>query len=306
MVARRRAVLSDHRDGVGLGLAVSALLHLAVAALVVFGLPHLITPPPDIVEPMIVELADIGDKTTPPPRQVESPKPDEQPPAPPKAEPQPEPPKPEPPKPEPPKPEPPKPAPPPPPPEPEPIPVPAVKPKPPEPAKPDKVQDVLKDIKPPAKKPPPPDDSDSLLKTLAKLRQSASPPPSPTPASPALSTKTVNSPVTDLSSKPTASERDYVSAQIWPHWNVDLGAKQAATLQVGVRITIQPDGTVTSATLVVDQSRYDSDTFYQAAAEAAKRAVLQASPLKVPPSRPDMFRNNPVMTINFDPRSIAR
>jgi hypothetical protein len=167
---------------------------------------------------------------------------------------------------------------------------------------------VLKDIKPPAKKPPPPpDDFDTLLKSVDKMRQTAKPPPAPQPQqSVAASNKTVNAPPTDIMSKPTTSERDYVSAQIWPHWNVDVGSKEAATLQVSVKITIQPDGRVTSATLDVDQSRYASDTFFHAAADAAVRAVQAASPLKVPPSRPDLFRDNPNMTINFDPRSLAR
>jgi hypothetical protein len=28
--------------------------------------------------------------------------------------------------------------------------------------------------------------------------------------------------------------------------------------------------------------------------------------LKVPPTRPDLFKNNPDFTINFDPRSMVR
>jgi hypothetical protein len=295
-----------------LGLLCSVALHVVAVVIAVVGLPQLLSPPPEISEPVIVEIAQLGDKTNPPPRQVEAPKPVEKPAEPPKRDvtPTPEPPKPEPPKPEPPKPEPPKPVPPPPPkppePEPEPIPVPTPKPKPPEP-KPE--PDVLKDIKPPPKKPPPPtkDDFDSLLKSVDKLRDTAKPAPAPQPQqTPAASSKTVNSTISDLNSQPTVSERDYVSAQIWPKWNVDLGAKGAETLQIRVRIQLSADGTVTSAKLDVDSARYAGDGFFRAAADAALRAVLAASPLKVPPTRPDLFKNNPDFTINFDPRSMVR
>jgi len=279
------------------------MLHALAVLLAVFGLPHLMTPPKEMEEPIAVEVETITEKTNPPPRQVEEPKPEEKPPEPPKQE-QPPPPPPPTPKPPEPTPPPPTPAPKPPEPEPEPVPVPKPKPEPPKP-EPPKPQppDLLKDLKPPPKKPPPPDDFDNLLKSVDKMRQVEK---QEQKSQPAPAQKTVNSPLTDLASQPTASEKDYIAAQIWPHWNVDLGAKGADTLQVGVRISITPDGHVTDARLVVDQSRYASDGFYRAAADAAVRAVLTASPLKVPPSRPDIFRNNPQITINFDPRSMAR
>jgi hypothetical protein len=253
---------------------------------------------------MVVEVETIADKTNPPPRQVEAPK-AEEPPAPPKEEtPPPPPPQPKPPEPQPPTPAPPPPEPKPPEPEPEPVPVPKPKPEPPKPEPPKQQPDLLKDIKPPPKKPPPPDDFDNLLKSVDKLRQAEkqetpAPKAAPTPAQ-----KTVNSPLTDMASQPTASEKDYIASQIWPKWNVDLGAKGADTLQVAVKISITPDGHVTEARRVVDEQRYASDGFYRAAADAAVRAVMMASPLKVPPSRPDIFRNNPQITINFDPRSM--
>ena len=290
----------------GAGMACSIMLHALALLLMVFGLPHLMSPPKDIEEPMVVEVETIADKTNPPPRQVEEPKPEEQP-TPPKQEETPPPPPqpaPKPPEPQPPTPAPPPPQPKPPEPEPEPVPVPKPKPEPPKPEPPKPAPpDLLKDIKPPPKKPPPPDDFDNLLKSVDKLRQ-AEKQPTPQPKAPAPAQKTVNSPLTDMASQPTASEKDYIAGQIWPKWNVDLGAKGADTLQVGVKISITPDGHVTEARRVVDESRYASDGFYRAAADAAVRAVMMASPLKVPPSRPDIFRNNPQITINFDPRSM--
>jgi len=157
---------------------------------------------------------------------------------------------------------------------------------------------LLKDLKPPPKKPAPPDDFDNLLKSVDKLRQT----PKADPAPPA--DKTVKSPLSDAVAQPTTTEKNYVAAQIWPKWNVDLGAKGAETLQVSVKITVTPDGKVVRAVLDVDRQRYRDDPFFQAAADAAQRAVLQASPLRPPPTRPDFFRNNPDLTINFDPRSL--
>jgi len=299
------------KEDLGAGILCSLLLHGLAALLLLFGLPQLLTPPPEMEEPIVVDIETIADKVAPPPRQVEEPKPEE--PTPPKPLPPeplkplpPEPPKPippEPPKPIPP--EPPKPIPPEPPkpipPEPEPVPVPAPKPKPEPPKEQPKPQpDMLKDIKPPPKKPPPPDDFDNLLKSVDKLRQTSKPQEQPAPKA----DKTVRSPLTDSAAQPTTTEKNYVAAQIWPKWNVDLGAKGAETLQVNVRISVTPDGRVVRAVLDVDPERYKHDTFFQAAADAAQRAVLQASPLRAPPTRPDFFKNNPDLTINFDPRSL--
>jgi len=303
-----RGTSNDH---LGAGAFCSLLLHAVAVLLAIFGLPELLSPPPEEPDVMVVDVETIADKTAPPPRQIEAPKPEETPPEPPKQQeappPAPEPPKPippEPPKPIPP--EPPKPQPTPPP-EPEPVPIPVPKPKPEPPKEQPKPPppDLLKDIKPPPKKPPPPDDFDSLLKSVDKMRQAEKSPPSPDKAPPSAQ-KTVNSPLSDLAAQPTASEKSYIAGQIWPRWNVDLGAKGADTLQVTVKIRVSPAGEVLQAFLDVDQARYNSDSFYRAAADAAKRAVYAASPLKAPSTRPDLFRNNPDMTINFDPRSMAR
>jgi hypothetical protein len=286
-------VRSERSDNFTAGLLCSVLLHALAVLLAVFGLPQLLTPPPVMEEPIVVEIETIAEKTNPPPKQVEEPKPEE--PEPPKPLP-PEPPKPIPP--EPPKPLPPEPPKPAPPPEPEPIPIPTPKPKP-EPPKeqPKPQQDMLKDLKPPPKKPPPPDDFDKLLKSVDQMRKTEQ-------QQAPKAEKTVRSPLSDAASAPTTTEKNYVAAQIWPKWNVDLGAKGAETLQVNVKITVTPDGTVTRAVLDVDSERYRSDHFFQAAADAAQRAVLQASPLKAPPTSPDFFRSNPNLTINFDPRSL--
>ncbi len=298
----------DARD-LRLGLICSAALHLFIVVVAIFGLPQLLSPPPEIAEPVIVELAQIGDKTNPPPRQVEAPKPVEKPAEPPKQEPTPEPPKPEPPKPEPPKP-----VPPPPPkpepepePEPEPIPVPAPKPKPPEPKpEPPKEQpkpDLLKDIKPQPKKPPPPDDFDSLLKSVDKLRHDAKPAPAPQPQQQAAaSNKTVNSNANIPSEPVSMTDKDFVAAWFRRCWNFDPGARDASTLIVKVHVLLNSDGSVVRAD-IVDDPRYTSDGYFRSAADSARRAVYTCSPIKLPPGKYDALKD---LVLNFDPRDSVR
>jgi hypothetical protein len=302
---------SGNAGDLRLGLLCSVVFHAAALVIAVFGLPQLLAPPPEISEPMIVEIAQLGDKTNPPPRQVETPKPVEQPAEPPKQEapPTPEPPKPEPPKPEPPKPEPPKPVPPPKPPEPEPepepIPVPTPKPKPPEPKPEPPKQDVLKDVKPPPKKPPPPtkDDFDNLLKTVDKLRDTAKPAPSPQPQQTAAgSNKTVNS-NSNIPSEPVSmTDKDYIAAQFRKCWNFDAGARDAASLIVRVHVLLNSDGSVVRAD-IVDDPRYYSDTYFRSAADSARRAVYTCSPIKLPPGKYDALKD---LVLNFDPRDSVR
>ena len=113
---------------------------------------------------------------------------------------------------------------------------------------------------------------------------------------------------TDKGHSPVAgiADADYITAQIRPWWNVDVGAIGAQNLVVRVKIQITPDGTVTEAKLDVDEARYASDNFYRAAADSARRAVLSASPLKTPPGKPDFFKTYASVTLNFNPKDIAR
>jgi len=287
-------------DDLKFGFICSAAFHLAVVLLAVLGLPSLMTPPPEIAEPVIVELAQLGDKTNPPPRQVEAPKPEEKPAEPPKQEKPPEPPKPEPPKPEPPKPLPPPPPPKPVEPEPEPIPVPQPKPKPPEPPKPEPQVDV----KPPPKKPPPPpDEFDSLLKSVDKLKKTLPPQPAPQPQqAPSSSSKTVTS-NSNIASEPVSmSEKDYIAAQFRRCWNFDPGARDAGSLVVRVRVLLNSDGSVVQATRV-DDPRYNSDNYFRSASDSAVRAVYACSPIKLPPGKYDALKD---LLLNFDPRDSVR
>jgi hypothetical protein len=277
------------------GMLCSAALHIVALLIAFFGLPQLLSPPPEISEPVIVEIAQLGDKTNPPPKQVEAPKPVEKPAEPPKQEAPPEPPKPEPPKPVPP-PKPPEP-------EPEPVPVPIPKPKPPEPPPKPELPDPLKDVKPPPKKPPPPDDMDILLKSVDKLRETAKPSPAPQPQqTPAPSSRTVNS-NSNIPSEPVSmSDKDFIAAQFRKCWNFDAGARDAASLIVKIRVLLNADGSAVRAD-IVDYTRYNADSYYRSAADSARRAVFTCSPIKIPPGKYDALKD---LELNFDPRDSVR
>ncbi len=54
------------------------------------------------------------------------------------------------------------------------------------------------------------------------------------------------------------------------------------------------DGTVRSVN-IIDESLYKENTFYRAAADAARRAVLDSSPLPLPKGKEKLFKS-----IKFD------
>jgi hypothetical protein len=320
-----------------LGVVLSVVLHVLIFFFAVFGLPFLSEPPPQVEEAIPVDLAPLAEKTTVAPPKSEEQRPVEKPPEPPKQqEPKPEPPKeepkptpPPPPPPPAPTPPPPPPAPTPPPPEPKaevPLPAPEKKPEPPKPEQPPP-PDKLADVKPPPKKPPPPkDDFQSLLKTLDQMKQAPKPDKpdkpqkpkddmadlektlqdmqknEPAPAPPSEQKVAASTPQAEISAQPTASEIGMVTHQVEIHWNFDIGSRDAADLIVQVHVELQPDGTVSRAELV-DDPRYNSDTFFRSAAESARRAVLAASPLKLPPNSYDKFKS---FTFRFDPRNAVR
>jgi outer membrane biosynthesis protein TonB len=276
----------------------SAGLHLAVVALAFIGLPELLRPhhiEDQVVNVEVVSLQDASPKTTPePPKEAPKPPP---PPEPPKAA-APPPPPPPPPPPEPVKqPEPPAP----PPPKPEPIKQPEPpKPKPPEP------QQVQKPA-PPTPKPkpaPPPDQLATLLKNLKKEKAQveqqekqqvakAVPQPSPTPA-PQVSTIDQR--------RDAATLATMVSQQITPCWNVPAGARDARDMRVGIRITLNPDGSLRGIPIIQDQGRMGSDEVFRAFGESAIRALQQCSPLRLPNDKYAMWQD---MIVNFDPKQLV-
>lgn len=157
----------------------------------------------------------------------------------------------------------------------------------------------------PPRKPKAPDAFASVLKTLEELKQ-APPPPKKEPEvdfakmmENALETDKVR---TDVGPEMTISEIDLVRQQIHRCWNLPGGAKDAHTMQVSIRISMNPDGMVRTAS-ILDMSRMSSDPFYRAMAESALRAVTntRCQPFKLPPEKYERWKN---MKLNFDPKDM--
>jgi hypothetical protein len=297
------------------GGLLSLLLHLVILLLILFGLPDLFRQE-EVAAPVAVQLATLADitaqpipkqtppvpvvKQTPPPPAPTPPVPPT-PPTPPVEQPVEQTPPPEPPPPEPPKPAPqtveqPQP--------PEPVPIPEQQPTPPPPQE-AKIEPppapILRpaNLKPPKQPKPvqPPQDFSSLLKNVEKMKQ-ASPETQQTP--PADSSQPPPS-VSELQApQMTSSERDSIASQIEQAWFFDAGTKGSEDIVVDVRVTLAQDGTVLTA-VIVDQARMATDGYYRAAAEAARRAVLKASPLKVPPEKYETWKE---MLLHFNPQGL--
>jgi outer membrane biosynthesis protein TonB len=309
-------------DGVGRrGLALSAVLHVALGSLFVFGLPTLFHPPTPQEMPIAVELVTIGPETrathpNPLMPQREA-KPDVPVPGPPGPKPEPDaaPPEPTPPPsaaaapPAPPEPPPPeqKPAPPPPPP-PLPEPKPAPPPPPPKPAeeveapkpRPERPQQLARDEARAEAKKYDPGQFDALLKNLAP--QDAPPPPDQPPQRTRLASGAPSSqPRAPLGSQLTASEVDMIREQISRCWNIPAGARDAKDLVVEIRVVVEPDGMVEQAT-IVDQARL-ADPFFRAAAESARRAFFnpECRPLRLPPDKYEIWKD---LVVDFSPKDL--
>jgi hypothetical protein len=81
-----------------------------------------------------------------------------------------------------------------------------------------------------------------------------------------------------------------------------VGARDAKELTPEFRVAMNADGTVSGAELLNDRS---DDPFFRAAADSARRALLNANchgPLKLPPDKYDLWQT---FTITFDPKDIA-
>ncbi len=91
-----------------------------------------------------------------------------------------------------------------------------------------------------------------------------------------------------------------VKQQLAPCWSIPGGVKDAHTIEVGVRIRLNTDGTLRGAPRVVDSARIQSDRSFRVIAESAVRALLnpRCRPLKLPYDQYEIWKD---ITFNFDP-----
>ena len=293
----------------GRGTLFSAVLHLVVILLTIFGLPLFSNQWEPPAEAIPVELAPISEMTNIPVR-PEPKKPVE------KAEPK------APAKPEPEKPKPAPPPPPPPAPEPEPMPDEAVplpkekveeNPEPKPEAAPERVV-KLDGPRPKVKPKPRPEEKQEEKLDLNKIsalltKELRDPSPkteevkeTPEDAPQDLPPTQATRPTT--SAQMTLSEIDSIRAQIEQCWIVPAGARYAENLVVRVRIFLRPDGGLAQPPQVVDTLRMGmpGEEAYRTAAESAVRAIMKCEPFQNLPV--DKYERWQDIELNFDPRSM--
>jgi len=177
--------------------------------------------------------------------------------------------------------------------------------------KPEKLEPLKDKPKPPPRKPQAPEQKaskqntntfESLLKNLTPdVPEEKETPAEETPEKPEPDSAE-KSQIAKLAEKLTISEEDALRRQLSKCWNVMAGAKYAEDLVVEVRVTMNPDRTVNQAS-IMDKGRYNRDSHFRAAADAAVRALRnpRCTPLQLPP---DKYEEWKTIVITFDPRDM--
>lgn len=174
--------------------------------------------------------------------------------------------------------------------------------KPPEPPKPAPEVKKPEPPKPPPPKPQPPkqDRADAVLDDILKNKHSPQKVQTPEQQPKPVQQVTRQAPAApNLASVVTASEIEGVRQKIRPCWNTQGGARDQGMV-ITLVVDMNQNGTPVGAELR-DTSRYNSDPVYRAAADAARRAIL--NPRCQPwPLSPEKYGSWRTITFNFDPR----
>ena len=95
-----------------------------------------------------------------------------------------------------------------------------------------------------------------------------------------------------------------IMEQITPRWIVPAGVKDAENIVVEIFVKLRDNGEVIPASIkIVDSRRYESDYIFRAAADSARRAILEASPLTIPKDKIGSFNE---ITFFFDVKQALR
>ena len=97
----------------------------------------------------------------------------------------------------------------------------------------------------------------------------------------------------------TADLADALKSQIYQCWNPPVGAPNASDLVVDFDLVLNPDGTPGRAT---SDALSSGNPYTRAAAEAARRAIFQCQPYKLPQDRYSQWRE--ISPLRFDPRQM--
>ena len=80
-----------------------------------------------------------------------------------------------------------------------------------------------------------------------------------------------------------------IQMHVTKYFNLSYSATEVKII-IPLKISANTDGTIKSAR-IVDTSSYEKNKFYRAAADAARRAVLDSSPLPLPKGKEKKFQN---------------
>ena len=95
--------------------------------------------------------------------------------------------------------------------------------------------------------------------------------------------------------KATATEIDILRNHVRQCWNAPYAANELNKI-INLKIFTNPDGSVVNVQ-IIDVAFYKKDPVYRAAADSARRAVKDCSPLPLPKDKYDLFK---IFTFNFD------
>jgi len=110
----------------------------------------------------------------------------------------------------------------------------------------------------------------------------------------------INELTNNSSNKISLTEKDILNQHIKEFWNPPIGAAGAENLIVEIFLELNSSGKVLSAKWV-NKGMNTNNAFYIAAANAAMRAVADASPLPLPK---DKYEDWKEITLYFDPKSM--
>ena len=95
--------------------------------------------------------------------------------------------------------------------------------------------------------------------------------------------------------KATATEIDILRNHVKQCWNAPYSANELNKI-INLKIFTNPDGSVVNVE-IMDVAFYKKDPVYRAAADSARRAVKDCSPLPLPKNKYNLFK---IFTFNFD------
>lgn len=104
----------------------------------------------------------------------------------------------------------------------------------------------------------------------------------------------------DLTRK-AAALGQMIRGQMQACWRIDPGARSAERLRVSVRVRLRNDGTLAAPPEFQNVGQLTDSAYYRAAAESARRAILECQPFRLPQEDYDLWQD---LILNFDPREM--